>query len=246
MGHSRPTIDQLKREFSANPDDESLRGQLIIALRRAGRDSEALQFIQSQFRCPNQWDDLKALTPISDDPFPYVDPNVRHCEDCDKKVYFVYDAEALHRRAAKNQCIAAPQYVVDEYSDRILRPLGPSKERLPHCMNPVEGQLADFSLLRQFPRNCFQYDHRSIAMIRANDIDKTPVEHIVIITSSPISPETINGYLENTGATSHEIQFTSEKQMGLALNQRAQLFHDFNPGIFIGSTTIRAAIENSE
>lgn len=234
MSQPKHPIDELERQLAANPDNDNLRGQLIIALRRASRDDEALQFIQSQFRCPNQWDDLKVLTPSTEDPFAYVDPNVRHCEDCDKKVYFVYDAESLNRRAARNQCIAAPQYVVDEYSDRILRPLGPSKERLPHCMNPVEGQFADFNLLRQLPTNCFQYDPMTIAMIRAADIDKTPVEHIVVITCNPISPEKINNYLLRTGAKTHEVQFANQELLRAVLNQRTQQFHDFIPRIFIG------------
>lgn len=234
MDQRAQSIDELERNFSANPEDENLRSQLIIALRRAGRDAEAIQLIQGQFRCPMKWDDLKPISPSSTDPFAYSDPNIRHCGDCNKTVYFVFDAESLHRRAAKNQCIAAPQYVVDEYSDRILRPLGPSKDRLPHCMNSVEGRGADFTLLRQIQSNCFEYDHASIAMIRARDINKAAIEHIVIVTSSPLFPTIITSYLLSTGAETHEIQYTSPDLLRAVLNQRTQLFHDFNPSIFFG------------
>lgn len=55
------------------------------------------------FECPRIWE---TLTPIAD-------PKVRHCADCQQRVYFEDSPAAVESRAMAGQCVAIPAPVTD-------------------------------------------------------------------------------------------------------------------------------------
>lgn len=129
------SIDELKRRFHANPEDEDLRAQLIVALRRSQRDQEAQQLVKERFSCPVSWDELEAKP---------GDRTSRHCRQCDKSVYYVSNLSDLQERAEKQECVVAPPELVDQYCEGLTQsslPLHKDSKKLPHCMNSLP---ADF------------------------------------------------------------------------------------------------------
>lgn len=129
------SIDELERRFHANPDDEDLRAQLIVALRRSQRDQEAQQLIKERFSCPVSWDELETNS---------EDQMSRHCRQCDKAVYYVSSLSDLQERAEKQECVVAPPELVDQYCQGLAQsslPLHKDSKELPHCMNSYAGDL---------------------------------------------------------------------------------------------------------
>jgi hypothetical protein len=56
--------------------------------------------VHFRFKCPKQWADLQ----------PTNDKLVRHCDVCEKDVFYCYTKDELQERASKNQCVAFNDY----------------------------------------------------------------------------------------------------------------------------------------
>lgn len=67
--------------------------------RRKTREERAfIQNCEQRFRfvCPQQWTELEATD----------DPRVRHCNVCEKRVYYCEAVEEADRLAAEGKCVA--------------------------------------------------------------------------------------------------------------------------------------------
>ena len=63
------------------------------------------------FECPRMWETLA----------PTDDPKVRHCADCQQRVYFEDSLAAVESRALAGQCVAIPASVADGTFQRLTR-----------------------------------------------------------------------------------------------------------------------------
>jgi uncharacterized protein (TIGR02996 family) len=52
--------------------------------------------VEFEYRCPQRWDTLQATE----------DPDVRHCRECRRDVYYCHSAEEAHQLADAGECVA--------------------------------------------------------------------------------------------------------------------------------------------
>lgn len=209
-------LEHLRRQLEGDPENEELRSTLIIALRRAGFDVEAQKLIKGRFHCPVTWEEHTATGEDS-----------RHCETCDKPVYFVNTLAALEDRAKKQECIVAPMNLVDSYCEKVSRVPVPDLSKGPHCLNARPENRANLSRLIHYPENDFLMNvgPSFIIMLRKKQRHVPREERVVILLESePISPTLLEAYKNVLEVKRVELQFASEKEIARLLSERARLF----------------------
>src|SRR5581483_4469760 len=97
-------LTALKRAFEVEPTDRGAAERYVAALKRAGREDDARQLFELKFRCPLEWEQLRATD--------YQ--GVRFCDSCQRNVYFVDSVEALAIHVRERRCVA---YLADASSD---------------------------------------------------------------------------------------------------------------------------------
>lgn len=209
-------LEDLRRKLIAAPDDEELRATLIIALRRAGFDSQAQKLIKERFHCPVKWDDHKITGQIS-----------RHCETCDKPVYFVTTASELAERAKRHECLVAPMNLVDSYCQTMNKRPVPDFSEGPHCLNPQVENRANLSRLVHYPDDIEALRQRRsfILMLRKNHRDVPRADRTVILLGSrPTRGEFLEQLKVDLGVKSVELQFASRAEIDRLYDERRMLF----------------------
>ena len=66
------------------------------------------------FECPRIWETLT----------PTADPKVRHCDDCQRRVYFEDSPATVESRAMAGQCVAIPAPMADGKFQSLTRAMG--------------------------------------------------------------------------------------------------------------------------
>ncbi|MDF1666908.1 MAG: hypothetical protein P1V97_34480 [Planctomycetota bacterium] len=219
-------LEDLRRKLVAAPDNEELRAALIIALRRAGFDSQAQKLIKERFHCPAEWDDHSI-----------TGQEARHCETCDKPVFFVTTAHELKERAKRHECIVAPMNLVDSYCrDMNKRPV-PDFSEGPHCMNARIENRANLTRLIHYPEdlNALNQPRSFILMLRKKQENVSTQERaVVLLGSKPTRPEFLAKLKDDLGVKSVELQFASAKEIARLYDERSELFPRGELDIFRG------------
>ena len=219
-------LEELRRKLKGDPENEELRSTLIIALRRAGFDVEAQKLIKGRFHCPVTWEEHTASGEDS-----------RHCETCDKPVYFVNTLAALEDRAKKQECIVAPMNLVDSYCEKVSRVPVPDLSKGPHCLNARLENRANLSRLVHYPDDDPEYNVRQpyIYMLRKKQRHVPREERIVILLGAkPTPPGLLDRLKVLLEVKKVELQFASEKEISRLLRERARLFPRIDNQYFRG------------
>ena len=213
-------LDELRRSFATNPDDENLRAQLIIALRRSGHDNEARRYIKDRFDCPISWDQLTQRSRSRE--------ANKYCQECKKDVYFVSTVEELGQRAAKNECVVGPKRVVDQYCDELAKmslPLSNTNKELPHCMNSVAGKTATREDLKHFPKPvALAESFYSLVPMTLQTDDESNPKTLILVTNRPLSDDTIQRFINSTGVETCEVHFASNDLIYKLDRERLEIF----------------------
>lgn len=218
-------LDELQRQFAIAPNNERLRAQLIIALRRSGRDSDAKELIRKRFHCPVSWDQL---TPTS-----RLYTADRHCWKCDKSVHFASSLAELTKRGEQNQCVVGPEKVVDEYCERLARqslPLFRDSEMLPRCLNSSPGKQALREKLKHFPNPISVARHYPNCVPMSPKVEPAGApETLILVTDAPQSSDTVESFTQAAGVERCEVQFAGQSFIRSLNTEREQLFPE-HPG----------------
>lgn len=219
-------LEELRRKLEGDPENEELRSTLIIALRRAGFDVEAQKLIKGRFHCPVTWEEHTATGEDS-----------RHCETCDKPVYFVNTLAALEDRAKKQECIVAPMNLVDSYCEKVSRVPVPDLSKGPHCLNARQENRANLSRLIHYPEDLIALNRgRSFIFMLRKRQQHSPIQDriVIVLGSRPTSAEHLQRLQVQLGVKAVELQFASEGDIARLYEERARLFPRIDTQYFRG------------
>jgi len=79
---------RLRRACADDPADPLSARAYDAALHRAGKPEEVYERFKLKFQCPKRWEELTQGQALG----------IRHCDECQKDVYWVSSAEEFDRR----------------------------------------------------------------------------------------------------------------------------------------------------
>ncbi|MDF1666907.1 MAG: hypothetical protein P1V97_34475 [Planctomycetota bacterium] len=226
-------LEELRRRYTAAPDNEELRSELIRALMRSGLESEARDLVRARFHCSIPWEDHRL-----------TDRSSRKCRSCEKSVTFVSSAEELRKHAKNRDCIVAPEDLAEAYyQERCVNLAGQNQElnKGPSCLGSMPGVRGNLAELIHYPETlpsvaqqpCFVF------MISKDQEGFSAEQRTVILLGLyPSHKNMLELLTESLGVKKIEQQFISEPEVVRLYEERGTLFPDerfrYDVGGFIG------------
>lgn len=213
-------IDELRREFKAAPDNEALRSKLVLALMRAGLDSEATALIKDRFHCPILWDSHEGRD----------HSRARHCETCNKTVHFVATESELIKRAERNECVVAPAHLVEQYCGDLGRNQGEAlrdASKGPHCLSGQSSAQYTLDELDHFPHRIRGWSGAwpFTPMILKSESQQSPaLSKLVLAATVPPEEDVAKALLKVSGFQSIAVVYVSKLDRKRLQRERRDLY----------------------
>lgn len=207
------TLADLRRQFQLNSNNEDLRSQLIVRLMREGLDAEANQLIKDRFNCPYKWSDHQ-VNPES---------GQRFCEECQRFVHFVSNLDQLHEGAINNQCLVAPESLVEEYCGDLSRDRDSTfgdRAKQPHCLTATSHPIADLNALEYWNRPLSTPSEGGFVPMVEKDVG--PDWTLILVSAAPIDELRLEDIRRGTPFKSVENHVTTVEEL-------KRLFESYRP-----------------
>lgn len=182
-------IQRLRQAHEADPANRDLEYKYLRALNRAGQTEELERTLALKFVCPLQWQEL---SPHNDSSSAEAQ---RHCQKCEKSVFYANTMESFTDLHSQGHCLSAPLSLVQNFvrQQRFELNKGPLKDK--PCAVSSDYEWVDLETL-SLEQNLLDFFEDNLAVT----FQFLPLSHkgdeLMVAVAYPLRSNTVE-YLES-------------------------------------------------